>query len=86
MCKMCRLIWRYPIYIRPCCTGKDEQGEDVMDDMRQRRLDTEGLGLGSLDFACVQQVLELARCLGRSSPEEAHLDTPAQRLLTSIQV
>ena len=57
-----------------------------MDDMQQGRLDTEGLGLGSLDSACMQQVLELARCLGRSSPEEAHLDTPAQRLLTSMQV
>ena len=57
-----------------------------MDDTRHSRLDTESLGLGSLDSACMQQVLELARCLGRSSPEEALLDTPAQKLLTSMQV
>ncbi len=74
------------LYVRLCCTGDDEEGRNVMDDMQQGRLDTEGLGLGSLDSACMQQVLELARCLGRSSPEEAHLDTPAQRLLTSMQV
>ena len=74
------------LYVWLCCTGDDEEGRNVMDDMQQGRLDTEGLGLGSLDSACMQQVLELARCLGRSSPEEAHLDTPAQRLLTSMQV
>lgn len=69
-----------------CCTGDDGQGVDVVDDTQQSSLDTEGLGLGSLDSACMQQVLELARCLARSMPEEAHLDTPAQRLLTSMKV
>ena len=71
---------------KACRTGDDGQDVDVVNDTRQSSLNTEGLGLGSLDSTCVQQVLELARCLAGSKPEESHLDTPAQRLLTSMQV
>ena len=79
------LAWQLA-FNKACCTGDDGQGVDVVDDTQQSRLDTEGLGLGSLDSACVQQVLELARCLARSKPEESQLDMQAQRFLSTMQV
>ena len=52
----------------------------------QEEVDTEALGLGPLDVASAQQLVGLASCLIRRSPEQAQLDMPAQRLLASMQV
>ncbi len=48
--------------------------------------DAESLGLGSLDPLSIQHIIRVARCLVKSTPEEAALDMPAHRLLASMQV
>jgi predicted N-acetyltransferase YhbS len=52
----------------------------------QEEVDTDALGLGPLDVASAQQLVGLASCLIRRSPEQAQPDMPAQRLLASMQV
>lgn len=52
----------------------------------QEDLNIEALGLGPLDVASAQQLMGLASCLIRPSPEQAQLDMPAQRLVASMQV
>ena len=52
----------------------------------QEEWNLEALGLGPLDVASAQQLMGLASCLIRRSPEQAQLDMPAQRLVASMQV